>query len=274
MLRRLLVELFITRKNVHELPLQDEWGAAQFLRYAPRNLVQNVQRHVVSVAAKLERAASRAASSSSSAPPATSGVVRPPPGLECFDAVVSFSLGAEPEGEDDDLADVVRSESPPSVPTVAEDAAEYSAWWTVVVGRFQEPCGVLPPSLVFQPHGRFPWHVHSDEIAAHIFRQTGERGPRWISGKNTVAMKQHVEAGSPHVDVVSVGSLSRACGTLHSWMLHRPSSAESWRGQPHLLDVDLVAKFCPTGLMFGWDLAGAETSPAFFSQRGFHATSL
>ena len=79
MLRRALIQLFITKPDIHEQQhLHDQWGIEHLLRDAPRNLVEGVQRHVVCVQAKLERTSSTTASSSSSAAPA-SGVVGPPP---------------------------------------------------------------------------------------------------------------------------------------------------------------------------------------------------
>lgn len=272
-LRRSLIELFILEADVHEAVLHERWDIAWFLRFAPRGLIQYVQLHVVSVAAKLQYHPGSAASSSSSPARAATVVFGPPPGLECVDAVAS-SLSAQGETEDDDLAEVIE-EAPiaPVEPAGAHMSSEAS-WWMEVVAASEAPRCVLPAALIFQPGGRFPWHEHADQIAAHIYRQTGEQGPRWLGGQNTVAMRQHIHAGSPHVDAMAAGSLARACGMLRSWMLHRPSIAAALRGPPHLLDADLGQQFGSTGLVFGWDLVGAENIPTTFNQRGFHATSL
>ena len=102
MLRRSLIELFIQTPDVHEDALHDRWDIGWFLRFAPRGLIQHVQLHVASVAAKLQYHPSSAASSGSALLPAAAVDIPPPPGLEQFDVMAS-SMGSQSEAEDEDL---------------------------------------------------------------------------------------------------------------------------------------------------------------------------
>ena len=272
-LRRALIELFILEADVHEAALHDRWDIAWFLRFAPRGLIQNVQLHVVRVAAKLQFHPSSAASSSSAPHSAVIVDLGPPPGLECVDAVAS-SIGVQSDTQDDDLADIIVDMPAAPAEVSGTPVSSDTSWWMEVLAACEAPRYVLPDALVFRPRGCFPCHEHSDQIAARIYRQTGEQGPRWLGGQNAIAMRQHISAGSPHVDTLAAGSLAKACGMLRSWMLHRPSIGERLRGPPHLLDADLTKQFGPTGLVFGWDLVEAANIPPAFNQRGFHATSL
>ena len=143
-----------------------------------------------------------------------------------------------------------------------------------VVAGSQAPRCQLPAELRFQPHGHFPWNDASNEINAHIYRQSGKQVPRWLAGQSSAALKQHIDAGSPFVSGMAAGSLAGAVGMLCSWIQHRRSIAHLLRGPVRLLGNDVVEKFAPNGLLFCWDLAGASSCPARYNQRGFHGTSL
>ena len=273
MLRRSLIELFVQEADVHDVVLYDRWDIAWFLRFAPRGLIENVQLHVVAVAAKLKYEPTSSAASSSSTLRAARSDIPPPPGLPTLYEVAS-SMDVDSDADDDVFAGAsAADDSAPAVPATAA-APSPSSWWLEAVAGSQAPRYDLPAHLIFRPQGRFPWNEHTNAIEAHIYRQCGEQVPRWLGGQNSIAMKQHIDAGSPHVEVMAAGSLARAVGMLRSWILNRPGIAQSLRGPLRLVDATIAEKFAPTGLMFGWGLEGASNIPETFNQRGFHATSL
>ena len=271
--RRSLIEVFVQEDDVHEAALHERWGIVWFLRYASRGLIEHVQRDVVAVATKLKYEPLSTATSSSSAAAAPPPGLPAPPGLATLDEVASrMELGSDtdedilPEGSASD--DVV----PP--PPAAAAVPSALSWWLEAVARSQAPRCVLPAELRFQPHGHFPWREASNQITAHIYRQSGAQVPRWLAGQSSAAMKQHIEAGSPFVNAMAAGSLARAAGMLHSWFQHRRGIADLLRGPMRLLGSGIVEQFSSTELLFGWGLAGATSCPAHFNQRGFHGTLL
>ena len=275
MLRRSLIELFIREAAVFEAALHDRWDIAWFLRFSPRGLIENVQKHVAAVAAKLQYHPQSTASASSSILPHGAAVrpLPPPPGLELIDEVAS-SMDVGSAADDDDFATDSGADvsAPAALPAAALPSP--SSWWLEVVAGNQAPHRLLPSELEFRQHGRFPWDTVTDKITAHLYRQSGAQMPRWLGGQNSVAMKQHVDAGSPYVDILAAGSLARAVGTLHSWLMHRPALRECLVGNVRLIDAAIAQKFAPTGVFFAWDCQAAGKVPGTYEQRGFHATSL
>ena len=275
MLRRSLIDLFIREADVSEAVLHHRWDIAWFLRFSPRGLIENVQKHVAAVAAKLKYDPSSMASRSSPILPVGEDVALPPPppGLELLNEVASsMDMGSFA----DDAEFAAESDADVSAPAalIADTSPSPSSWWLEVVAGCQAPRRMLPPELVFQQHGRFPWDTVTDKIAAHLYRQGGAQVPRWLGGQNLVAMKQHIDAGSPYVEMLAAGSLARAVGTLRSWLMHRTSLWESLVGSVRLLDPLIVKNFGPSGVLFAWDCRASGNVPRTYEQRGFHGTSL
>ena len=274
MLRCSVIELFIREADVSDAALHDRWDIAWFLRFSPRGLIETVQRHVVAVAAKLKYEHHSTASASSSILPVGDDAPPPPPpepGLldEVASSMDVASVADDGEFATDSGANVLALAARPA------DALHYPLmWWLEVIAGSNAPRRMLPPELVFRQHGRFPWDTVADTISAHLYRQSGAQVPRWLGGQNLVAMKQHIDAGSPYVNALAPGSLKRAAGTLHSWLMHRPALRESLVGTVRLVDPLIMKNFEPTGVFFTMDCHAAGNIPHTYDQRGFHATSL